>query len=348
MKILDGLGYIPLIDWFIILVLVLILLAVVYLLRRNQDQKEPSQTPRWLVALRLIGFGVFSLVLISLVLMVVKNYQGMLVETRPTPSHVKIPKNLSFDVEEIHFPSEGELDIAGWFVAPQNNATIILLHGYGGNRTGSIWYAEVLTEAGYGVLMYDERASGESEGQYRSFGWEDAADVDAALVYLENRSDVDLTNIGIAGCSMGGQIALQGAAYYPQIDAVWADGPSVIRAVDSPPPHNWAQGLGYISTFIIDWMYEWYLKIEAPPAMVEIIANIAPRPVMLIAGGESLSYFGSEEPRMYFYAKHAGENAEVWVIEEAYHCDGPQRRPEEYSDRMVEFFNQAFGFQPDQ
>jgi len=67
--------------------------------------------------------------------------------------------------------------MAGWFIPSRNYATIILLHGYGGSRTAMIWHAEQLVEAGYGVLMYDERASGKSEGTHRSYGWEDTRDL---------------------------------------------------------------------------------------------------------------------------------------------------------------------------
>ena len=83
--------------------------------------------------------------------------------------------------------------LAGWFAPPENGATIILLHGYGGNRLGMRWHAEVLVEAGYGVLMYDERASGESGGTVRSFGWQDGADVGGAVEYLKRALLLDDT-----------------------------------------------------------------------------------------------------------------------------------------------------------
>jgi hypothetical protein len=43
------------------------------------------------------------------------------------------------------------------------------------------------------------------------------------------------------------------------------------------------------------------------------------------------------------YAYYAGPNAQTWVIPEATHCDGPARRPAEYAERIVEFFDTAFG-----
>ncbi len=292
--------------------------------------------------LRLVGFAVGAFVVIGGSVLVYEDYQATVMDLAPAPSRVEIPKDLPFEVQEVTFAGGDGLTMAGWFVPPQNGATIILLHSYGGNRATMLWHARVLVKAGYGVLMYDERASGESGGTQRSYGWQDPADVGGALAYLKRRPEVKPGRIGIAGCSIGGQIALQGAAYYPEIGAVWADGPSLVRAADSPPPDNWATGIFLVSGYILDWMSEQQLGVKAPPPMIEIIGRIAPRPIMLVGGGTPLSYVGSEARRLERYAAYAGENAGVWVIPEAHHCDGPTQRPEEYSARLVGFFSKAF------
>jgi pimeloyl-ACP methyl ester carboxylesterase len=293
-------------------------------------------------ALRLTAFGLFSLVLISVTLMLVLNYQSTIEETTPAPSQVEIPDDLPFEVEEVSFLCPDGLRIAGWFVPPENGVTVILLHGYGSNRLGMRWHAERLVEAGYGVLMYDERASGESEGEYRSYGWEDERDVGGAIVFLSGRPEVDPARIGIGGCSIGGQIALQGAAYHPEIGAVWADGAAIIQAADNVRPKNLIMWLVNMGNYMIDWQYQRVLGIEAPPAMIEIIGEIAPRPIVLVAGGVERPFLGNEARYANNFAQFAGDNAEVWVIEEAYHCDGPKQRPDEYTERMIQFFDGAF------
>jgi alpha/beta superfamily hydrolase len=294
--------------------------------------------------LKLLGVGVGAFLAVALVVMIERNIFSVLTETAPAPSQVAIPADLPFDVEEVTFLSEDGLRIAGWYVPPENGALVILLHGYGGNRTGMLWHAEQLTKAGYGVLMYDERASGESEGTYRSYGWEDPRDVGGAMLFLNEKPDVDPQKIGIAGCSIGGQIALQGAAYYPQIGAVWADGASSVRAKDIHTPTNPIFGLIVFGNYTLDWMFEVRLGIEAPAPMIEIIGDIAPRPIMLVGSGIPLPFVGSEGDHLEFYAQYAGENADLWVIPDAGHCSGPKARPEEYSTRMVEFFDSAFDF----
>lgn len=331
-------------DLLLILALALaILLAMRWLVRRrsaaSSDGKSPSP-PIAVRILRLTTFGLFSFVLVGGGVMAYENYKGVRRQTAPAPSRVEIPEDLPFEVEEVVFTGGDGLKLAGWYVPPENGALVILLHGYDNNRKMMRWHAEQLVANGYGVLMYDERASGESEGGRRSYGWEDAPDVGGALAYLKSRPEAGTARVGIGGCSIGGQIALQGAAYYPEIAAVWADGPAILRAADLTRPDNWATGLATIGSYMAEAFYIARLRLASPP-MISIIDDIAPRPIMLVGGGTPLPHFGSEEPSINRYAAFAGENAQVWIIPEALHCNGPAVRPEEYSRRLVEFFNQA-------
>jgi hypothetical protein len=291
--------------------------------------------------LRILGVGLGTLLALFLFIMIERDILTVYTETAPAPSKVEIPDNLGFEVKEVTFNSEDGITLAGWLVPSQNGATIILLHGFGGNRTGMIWHARQLVDAGYGVLMYDERASGESEGNYRSYGWEDTRDVKAAIQFL-NSHNAD-KSIGAMGCSMGADIAVYSAALYPEIGAVWGDGNSSVRAKDIGTPANPLVAAIIAGNYTLDWMYTVKLGIKAPAPLVDVISQIAPRPLMLVGGGRPINVLGSEgEVYTHRLAKLAGPNAQVWVIAEGSHCDGPSVRPEEYSQRMVEFFNNAF------
>lgn len=329
----------------LLLTFILGILLLVSRRRKAALQPQPrapvSPRQRLVRALKLTGFGLLAFVLILGVLVIYQNYQTVMAETSPVQRPVDLPAGLPFTVEEVTFPGSGGVDLAGWYVPSSNGATIILLHGYGGTRASMLWYAETLVGAGYGVLLYDERASGESTGDRRSYGWEDAPDVGAAVQFIKDRTAEPQPRTGICGCSTGAQIALQGAALYPDIQAVWADGPSNIRAADNPPPQNPITGLVVASNYLLDWMYERRLDIPAPPPMIERIGEIAPRPVMLVGGGTEVGLFGSEAPRVERYASFAGPNARVWIIEEAIHCNGPEKQPAEYAQRLVEFFDAA-------
>lgn len=310
----------------------------------DTDSPTRSKPARALIyVLKLAGFAVFVFLMIDVVLTVYLSYQTVTNEIAPAQHPVEKPPDFTVPVTEITFTGADDLTLAGWYVPPQNGAVIILLHGYGSDRSAMAWHALQLYEAGYGLLMYDERASGESEGEQRSYGWQDPADVGGAIRYLQAKAGVDGERIGIAGCSIGGQIALQGAAHYPEIQAVWADGSASIRAKDIPPSNHPIFLLVRPSNYVIDWLMARRLKMEPPPALIDIIDEIGPRPIMLVAGGRPHPLFGPEATAQKRFAAFAGANAEVWVIDEAFHCDGPAYYPEEYAARMISFFDAALG-----
>lgn len=333
------------------LVLIIFLVSLLVLLYRKQARQrrlphEPFTPRRFGLAalkLALFGSGVFFLILAGVI--VYGDYTSMKAEIAPVPRLVELPSGSALKPEEVIFPGYDGAPLAGWYVPPANGATIILLHGYNGTRIDQLWQAERLVEAGYGVLLYDERASGESGGDHRSYGWEDGPDVGGAIRFIQARQAGQDARIGISGCSIGAQIALQGAVLYPEIAAVWADGASNIRAADSPPPKNPFTLLLLGSNIVLDFMYEQALGIQAPAPMIEQIGKIAPRPIMLVGGGVEKGPFGSEAPRMKNYAGYAGSNAQVWIVEEAVHCDGSARRPGEYARRFIAFFDAVFGLQ---
>ena len=338
---------------FMTLVLVLALLGIVWFIQRRQGRKETqpgllkttSKKRRGglLHLARLIGFTLLTILVIGGGVMLFMSYQAIVEDTAPAPSQVDIPTGLPFRVEEVTFPGGDGLQMSGWYVPSQNGATVILLHGYGGNRTDMLWHAQVLVENGYGVLMYDERASGESGGDHRSYAWEDPADVGGALDYLNTLPTVETDKIGIGGCSIGGQIALQGAAYFPQIAATWADGPATVTSRDIPAPFNWATALAVPSNWMMDRMLAERIHRPIPLALIDLIGTLEPRPIMMIAGGQPHPNYGPESWHVQYLARFAGKHTQLWIIPEAYHCDGPVQRPEEYAAKMVGFFDDAFG-----
>src|SRR3972149_4968729 len=128
-----------------------------------------------LFAAGLIGGLVFAFV----------GYVVLSVEMRVPPARTSIccatPADFGFAYEAVTLQTTDGLTLRGWYIPSRNRAAVIMLHGYGGNRTEMLNRAIVLARHGYGALLYDERASGESDGTQRTFGWQDAADVPLAV-----------------------------------------------------------------------------------------------------------------------------------------------------------------------
>ncbi|MEY3776276.1 MAG: hypothetical protein RIR83_300 [Pseudomonadota bacterium] len=130
----------------------------------------------------------------------------------------KLAKQLDSS-ESVYFYSDG-LRLSGRFTVAVNAKrgqrlpTIICLHGYSGRK--DIYmpsYVRELTQAGYNTLDFFHRGFGDSEGiRLRNNPWEQVADTMSALIYLQQRAEVDPQRIALYGTSFGGTIAIQAAA----------------------------------------------------------------------------------------------------------------------------------------
>ncbi len=82
------------------------------------------------------------------------------------------------------FDAADGLELAGWYRPSHNGAAVLVVHGGGSDRKGSVAHASMLARHGYGVLLYDARGRGESEGTPNNYGWDWAKDVAGALDFL--------------------------------------------------------------------------------------------------------------------------------------------------------------------
>lgn len=248
------------------------------------------------------------------------------------PSHSTVirPANLPAITQDVTFVGADNLTLRGWYISPQNGSVIILLHGYYNTRMEMLFHALHLSQVGYGALLYDQRGSGESDGSQRSLGWRDVEDVAGAITFLDGKAE----NIAIAGCSVGGQVALRAVARYPELRAVFADGPATVSAADLPPADSFEGRLTFTYHSFIDRLVELQVGMAAPLSLMDTVSQIAPRPILLYA-----AEFGNEKFYIRRFQQAAGSNAELWEIPGATHCAGPSAAPDEYARRMIEFFD---------
>lgn len=243
------------------------------------------------------------------------------------------PADDGWDYETVSFTSADGVELRGWYIPSESETAVILLHGHGASRTQMLKRADMLAQHGFGVLLYDLRGHGESLSDSRSLGWQDVDDVAAAMAYLQQRDDVDPNRIGLFGFSLGGQIALR-AAQFDDVQAVVADGPGYANYADLPPPTSFNERLRNLEGWLWIPIMERQTGLTAPTAIVEQIANIAPRPILLIS-------VSGEVPLADFYYEAAQEPKTLWHIPEAGHGQGPKVRPEEYEEHLITFFSES-------
>jgi dienelactone hydrolase len=225
--------------------------------------------------------------------------------------------------------------LAAWYIPSNNGAAVIVRHGASSSKEAVLDHAAVLAHAGYGVLAMDARGHGDSGGESNAFGWF-ADDVSIGVDYLVSRSDIVAGRIGALGLSMGGEEVITAAGDDPRIAAVVAEGVTMRSTADFleidkgiamwiSAPHYWAM---YTTADL--------LSGAAPPRpLVEAVAAIAPRPLLLIAAGQ----VDDEQRFAERFADTAPGTTSLWVAPGSSHTRELATAPQEWTERVLALFD---------
>ncbi len=251
-----------------------------------------------------------------------------------------VPENqLGAAYENVSFETSDGLTLKGWYVPSRNGAAVISFPG----RRGSQKPARMLARHGYGVLVFDRRGEGESEGEPNAFGWGGDRDIKAAIAFLRRRPDVDPDRIGGIGLSVGGELMLEAAAETDQLKAVVSEGAGArafsdeMDEMDHSAPSTTNKVLNAAAMAAKVGAMTVFTNQSPPANLKDVVARIAPRPVMLIAAPNSKN--GEKLNRGYYAA--AREPKTLWEIPESKHTGGLDARPAEYERRVAGFFDKA-------
>ena len=235
--------------------------------------------------------------------------------------------------EPVAFDAADGLRLRGWFHASRNGATVLVVHGGNGDRTGALAHARVLERGGYGVLVYDARGRGESDGSPSGYGWGWSKDVEGALDYLTGRADVDPARIAGLGLSSGADVLLEVAADRPELGAVVADGAAAMswqdgQRVGGP---SLEAAAGWVMFQAID-----VLTGEPRPRVLEDRVAAMEAPLLLISADRAAEYDFTA-----LYAAAAGGPVEHWNLPDVTHTRGLRDRPGEYERRVLAFLGRV-------
>jgi uncharacterized protein len=252
-------------------------------------------------------------------------------------ARTKVPAaNLGAGYEQVAFTTKDGLRLKGWYVPSRNGAAVVAFPG----RRGPQKQARMLVRHGYGVLLFDRRGEGESDGDPNAFGWAMDRDLKAAAAFLQRRPDVQANRIGGIGLSVGGEMLLQTAAESKVFRAVVSEGAgarSIRENLEKPKTFGGLTELGVSLTLTAGTAL--FSNHMPPPNLKHLSARIAPRSVFFIY---ALHGTGGEEKQLNpkYYAA-AGEPKQIWEIPEASHTGGITARPKEYERRVIGFFDDA-------
>jgi dienelactone hydrolase len=253
------------------------------------------------------------------------------VETHKWREPIGAPPDAAY--REVTFRATDGLAIAGWYRPSRNGAAVLVVHGGGSDRSGAVHHAEMLARHGYGVLLYDARGRGESEGSPNSYGWDWAKDARGAIAFLDRQGDVESGRIGALGLSTGADILIEVAARSPGIDALVTDGAAAGSFEDGQR----------LNDFSIETPTAWtmfkameVLSGDAPgPALEDLVPRIS-SPVLMISAGSTV-----ERDFNVLYERAAHGRIEHWNLPDAHHTDAIHEDRARYERRVATFFEGA-------
>ncbi|MFP2909190.1 alpha/beta hydrolase [Pyxidicoccus sp. 3LFB2] len=249
----------------------------------------------------------------------------------PKPQAVK-PADFA-EARDVVLRTQDGLALRGWYVPSRNRAAVVMAHGLSQTRADLLPEARILRDAGYGVLLFDLRAHGESEGETSTWGDKERLDVRAALDFARAQPEVDPERVGALGFSIGSAAVAEVAA---------AD--ARVRAVVLLSPFNtlWLAAaydfrrFGFVSqsgALVPFWRRG--IAIEEVRT-IDAVERIRPRPLLIVMGTEESGQPLADE----LFAK-VREYAQTWRIQGAGHGNFVATAPEEYPRRLRTFLDAA-------
>lgn len=116
--------------------------------------------------------------------------------SNPKPKNNRIPAG-RYEVVKL----KSNVMLEAWYrQAEQAKGTVILFHGYTGEKSGMIDKSDEFLKMGYNTLLVDFMGAGNSQGNAVTIGYREAENVKTCFDYIKNTGE---QNICLFGTSMG-------------------------------------------------------------------------------------------------------------------------------------------------
>ncbi|MCP3065689.1 alpha/beta fold hydrolase [Myxococcus sp. K38C18041901] len=237
------------------------------------------------------------------------------------------------DAQDVRLFTSDGLELRGWYVPSRNRAAVVMTHGLSQTRADVLPEARILRDAGYGVLLFDLRAHGGSQGETSTWGDLERRDVRAALEYVRARPDVDPAKVGALGFSIGSAAVAEVAAKDPDVRAVVLLSP--FNTLWLAAAYDFRRFGVITQTGALVPFWRRGVQIEEVRT-IDAVDHIRPRPLFIVMGTEE-----SGQPLADELFAHVREYAQTWRIQGAGHGGFATVEPQEYPRRLRAFFDGA-------
>ncbi|MBV1758936.1 MAG: alpha/beta hydrolase [Dethiosulfatibacter sp.] len=234
---------------------------------------------------------------------------------------------------DFNIKTDDGLNLSGQWLYPENptNKVVILCHGFGVNRVGSIKYITPYLNRGYQVIIYDNRNAGNSDKRYTTMGFAEKNDLKNVLDYVYGIIGPQCF-AGTHGESMGGATVLLHACMDSRVRFVVADCPYAdlsqqlkyrLKVEQHLPPFP----LIYLTSLVTKIRAGFFFGDVSPEKEIIKQSGLSSIPIMFAHGKEdryilpesSIKLFDIKKGyKLLYIADHAKHAESIWVDPEHY------------------------------
>lgn len=222
--------------------------------------------------------------------------------------------------------------------------TIVFVHGIAANRLMGLWYVPLYWNAGYNVLLYDSRASGESGGNSVTWGFYERYDLDQWVDWLQQHNPGGV--VGVHGMSMGAATALMHAeinetthkVQFYIADSAYADLEQLLTQqintaikLDNP---NWIKLFLWYANVAANWQAGFRFADVSP---VQVVPKVT-TPVLYLHGAADVVVPAAMSEQLYAATKGYKEKR---IFPQDAHVMAYFKHQGEYRQQILKFINKA-------
>ena len=268
-------------------------------------------------------------------------------EVLPTFGYDVRPFYESVKLEEFSLESPNGYTIKGSVIRADDNTSfpdgkrraVIMSHGVTANRYTMLSHGEIWHRLGFDLVIYDQRAHGESGGPDCSFGYYESKDLVYIAEEMRKRFPED-TIWGIGGESMGAATVMMAAPHIPWLSFVYEDGGYATFRAEIPAALKHKKNLPYfpftpLTILFINHRHEFKVDDVRPVDSVKDIHV----PMLFVHGGDD-RFVPTENVYPLYEAKQGDK--ELKIFEGAPHVKAVLMHHEEYCS-MLKGFCEKYG-----
>ncbi|MDN5836626.1 MAG: alpha/beta fold hydrolase [Nitrosospira sp.] len=241
-----------------------------------------------------------------------------------------------FPVEPVEIPMRGgaaDKAVHGWLArGARGGGMVLLVHSIRSNRVEMLSRAKFLNAQGYGVLLIDLQAHGETPGERITFGARESEDVEAAVAFL--RENFPSERIAAIGVSLGAA-AIVLAKHALRLDAVVLESlhPTIEEAVDNRLRLHLGEFGPALSPLLLSQLS---FRLDISPGELSPITRIGnlDAPLLLISGTDDRHTTVAETERLFDAAR---QPKALWIVSGGGHFNMHAYAGKEYEDRILDF-----------